>query len=998
MHQNNMNRVKMLVVGLITALQPLFMYGQVVIGHAPPDGSAALDIQATNLGVLLPRLTTAERNAIQAPATGLLIFNITTLCLEVNNGTGSSPEWSAFKCRTGVVTGLDCAGVTVTGTLNAGQAASGVSASVPYTGGNSGVYAGQTVTSTGVAGLTATLSAGNFADGPGSVSYDITGTPSGAGTASFALNIGGQNCTLNVTVSYFCKAKTDATTFSKFLCYNLGAANTSADPFTPSWEINGGYWQWGSKTEAAAGPVGPNAGDANDGAVSGWNTTVAPDGAWSDASKTSSDPCPAGYRVPTKAQWDGLIANNTMTAVGSSWTDDPTNYSSGMKFGNDLLLPTAGVRFFNNGALFFRGTTGYYWSSTEDVNNLAWAVGFDNMNNNTVNESRLFGTTIRCIEYASAIGSLDCGGSTMTGTLAESLEASGVSVSVPYTGGNGSAHSGQTVTSTGVTGLTATLSAGNFAMGSGALSYVITGTPSAAGTANFELNIGGHSCTLEVNVSYYCRAKTDATTFSRFLCYNLGAANTNADPFTPSWEINGGYWQWGRKAEAAPGPTGPNAGDANAGTISGWNTAFAPVGSWIDGAKTENDPCPAGYRVPTRAQWDGVTGNNTNTYVGTWSNNSTNYSSGLRLGNDLFLPRAGTRNPNNGALNSRGYIGEYCSSTEANSNNWSWGLIFTNSGNAWTTDYFRTFGRSVRCIEYQSAIGSLDCGGSSTTGALIPGQAASGVSVSVPYTGGNGSAHSGQTVTSTGVTGLTATLSAGNFATGSGALSYVITGTPSAVGTASFELNIGGHSCTITVAVSNCYAKTDATAFKSFMCHNLGAANTSADPFTPGWEINGGYWQWGRVAEAAPGPAGPGAGDANDGAISGWNTTGAPNASWSDATKTSNDPCPSGFRVPTKAQWDGLVDNNTGASVGTWTNNPTNYTSGRMFGSGLFIPANGQRFLDVGDLKGRGSYGNYWSSTENGTVNAEYFSIGNGSAGTDYDVRTFGFSVRCIAQ
>jgi uncharacterized protein (TIGR02145 family) len=182
------------------------------------------------------------------------------------------------------------------------------------------------------------------------------------------------------------------------------------------------------------------------------------------------------------------------------------------------------------------------------------------------------------------------------------------------------------------------------------------------------------------------------------------------------------------------------------------------------------------------------------------------------------------------------------------------------------------------------------------------------------------------------------------------------------------------------------------------MCHNLGAANTSADPFTPGWEINGGYWQWGRVAEAAPGPAGPGAGDANDGAISGWNTTGAPNASWSDATKTSNDPCPSGFRVPTKAQWDGLVDNNTGASVGTWTNNPTNYTSGRMFGSGLFIPANGQRFLDVGDLKGRGSYGNYWSSTENGTVNAEYFSIGNGSAGTDYDVRTFGFSVRCIAQ
>ena len=994
-----MNRVKMLVVGLIAALQPLFMYGQVVIGHAPPDGSAALDIQATNLGVLLPRLTTAERDAIPAPATGLMIFNITTLCLEVNNGTGSSPEWSAFKCRTGAVTGLDCAGVTVTGTLNAGQAASGVSASVPYTGGNSGVYAGQTVTSTGVAGLTATLSAGNFADGPGSVSYDITGTPSGAGTASFALNIGGQSCTMNVTVYYFCKAKTDATTYSKFLCYNLGAANTSADPFTPSWEINGGYWQWGRKAEAAAGPAGPNAGDANDGAVSGWNAAGAPDGAWSDASKTSSDPCPVGYRVPTKAQWDGLISNNTITAVGTSWTDGPTSYSSGMKFGDYLLLPAAGVRFFNNGSLFFRGTSGYYWSSTEAGSNVAWGLAFDIMNNNTVNESRVFATTIRCIEYASAIGSLDCGGSTMTGTLAESLEASGVSVSVPYTSGNGSAHSGQTVTSTGVTGLTATLTPGNFATGSGALSYVITGTPSAAGTANFELNIGGHSCTLEVNVSYYCRAKTDATTFSRFLCYNLGAANTSADPFTPSWEINGGYWQWGRKAEAAAGPAGPNAGDANDGAVSGWNAAGAPDGAWSDASKTSSDPCPVGYRVPTKAQWDGLISNNTITAVGTsWTDGPTSYSSGMKFGDYLLLPAAGVRFFNNGSLFFRGTSGYYWSSTEAGSNV-AWGLAFDIMNNN-TVNESRVFGTTVRCIEYSSAIGSLDCGGSSTTGALIPGQAASGVSLSVPYTGGNGSAHSGQTVTSTGVTGLTATLSAGNFATGSGALLYVITGTPSAVGTANFELNIGGYSCTITVAVSNCYAKTDATAFKSFMCHNLGAANTSADPFTPGWEINGGYWQWGYPAEAAPGPVGPNAGDANDGVVSGWINSPAPHGSWSDVTKTANDPCPAGYRVPTRVQWSGVLANNTLIYIGTWTDSPTNYSSGVKFGDNFLLPAAGGRNGELSILASRGFAGDYWASSEDDpntfswhlTFQNESVSFDGGS------YRAGGLSVRCIAQ
>ena len=44
-------------------------------GNAP-DNSAALDIRDfTNKGVLIPRLTTAQRNAIPSPANSLLIFN-----------------------------------------------------------------------------------------------------------------------------------------------------------------------------------------------------------------------------------------------------------------------------------------------------------------------------------------------------------------------------------------------------------------------------------------------------------------------------------------------------------------------------------------------------------------------------------------------------------------------------------------------------------------------------------------------------------------------------------------------------------------------------------------------------------------------------------------------------------------------------------------------------------------------------------------------------------
>jgi len=101
------------------------------------------------------------------------------------------------------------------------------------------------------------------------------------------------------------------------------------------------------------------------------------------------------------------------------------------------------------------------------------------------------------------------------------------------------------------------------------------------------------------------------------------------------------------------------------------------------------------------------------------------------------------------------------------------------------------------------AIASLNCAGASNNGTLTGGTAASGVSSVIAYTGGDGSAHSGQVVTSTGITGLTATLTAGNFATGAGNLTYNITGTPSAGGTASFAINIGGQNCTLTRTVAS---------------------------------------------------------------------------------------------------------------------------------------------------------------------------------------------------
>ena len=77
----------------ISAYDDNYINQPLAVGNNSVDASAQLDITASSKGLLIPRLTTTQRNAISSPATGLLIWNTTDSTLQQYRGLSG---WSAI--------------------------------------------------------------------------------------------------------------------------------------------------------------------------------------------------------------------------------------------------------------------------------------------------------------------------------------------------------------------------------------------------------------------------------------------------------------------------------------------------------------------------------------------------------------------------------------------------------------------------------------------------------------------------------------------------------------------------------------------------------------------------------------------------------------------------------------------------------------------------------------------------------------------------------------
>jgi uncharacterized protein (TIGR02145 family) len=308
----------------------------------------------------------------------------------------------------GSIASLNCNGATNNGTLLASAAASGVSSSVPYTGGNGGTYNGQTVNSTGVTGLTATLTTGSFSNGSGSLTYTITGTPITSGIASFALNIGGQNCSLSRTVNgggsilnpnltYGTVADQQGNTYATIV---IGGQEWMAENLRTTTYANGDTipnitdgTQWSNLTAGAWVYYNNDIQYENPyGKLYNWYTVA-------DARNV----CPTGWHVPTDLEWTALtnylggetVAGGKMKSNGTQYWYSP-NFGATNESGFSGL--PGGVRQ-NSGTFVTIGYEGQYYSSTENNANTAWKRDLNNNEDyaNRTNVNKKSGVSVRCL-------------------------------------------------------------------------------------------------------------------------------------------------------------------------------------------------------------------------------------------------------------------------------------------------------------------------------------------------------------------------------------------------------------------------------------------------------------------------------------------------------------------------------------------------------------------------------------------------------------------------
>lgn len=356
-----------------------------------PDNSAILDVKSTTKGFLIPRMSTAQRDAISSPAEGLTIFNTT------------DNEWQGFDGTTWVnICNSPCstplAPVAITGNTTLFEKARcetyTIDPVVGATGYNWTLPAGATIKE-GDGTESITIAFGTTA---GNVSVNAE---NGCGTSS--------NTDLAITLN---TAPTDgdgntyATTqigTQRWLAENLKTTTYNDGTAIPNVTDNA-TWA-GLSTHAYCWYDNDITYKDVYGALYNWYVIDNP-----------KNVCPAGWHVPSDCEWLKMIdyLGGQSVAGGKLKETGTTHWTTNVDATDELCytgLP-GGARNYTDGTFTNIQANAYFWTGTPYSSTGAWYKRFNSNDAGIYYGGSLkkIGTSIRCIED----DPFTCGTSTVT--------------------------------------------------------------------------------------------------------------------------------------------------------------------------------------------------------------------------------------------------------------------------------------------------------------------------------------------------------------------------------------------------------------------------------------------------------------------------------------------------------------------------------------------------------------------------------------------------------
>ncbi len=424
--------------------------------------------------------------------------------------------------------------------------------------------------------------------------------------------------------------------------------------------------------------------------------------------------------------------------------------------------------------------------------------------------------------------------------------------------------------------------------------------------------------------------------------------------------------------------------------------------------KTDCDPCPDGWRVPTLYELCELVKNysslttNESGQSGCWFCGTNTYAEDVP---QVFLPSAGFRNPTKGKSNDLGYRGCYWSSDTYNSS--ASCVIFGYNRGVEEGHSSRAFSRSVRCVKDSGAefvpVESITANESSLT--LMAGQTHT-LSVSVAPSNASQPVfwHSSNTsVASVNQKGYVIALAYGNAVISATAgletVQCELTVTEPIISEYDYIDEYGvNHGSGVKIgevvwAPVNCgYHETDFKYGKLYQWgRKYGQGYDENDATVPVIEEGEVYDDYADVFYAGTSRNNYDWFYLRDGQR--WNL-----GSEASPVKTEYDPCPDGWRVPAYAELDELRRNHSSwteeeGQSGYWFSGTSQYTDAVPQ---VFLPAAGYRRDYGGGAFDRGVFGQYWSSTPSDEYNTYLLHLKNSSAAMFYSYRANGYSVRCV--